>query len=329
LKELEDPSIFAFRHNGVTLAAERLQIEDGQVTLHAPRLLNGAQTVSSVERFFEERADNPLLEKNRLRLNEIRVLAKLVEDNDLSSEFVTRITISNNQQNPVPPWALRAMDTRQMDLAEKFAKVGIFYSRQEGAFANLSETEKDALGIEDPKDLGIRPLAQTFLTIQGDIHNMAHLPEVFENQKLYENTFKCTYLNSNAQSIVLAYKVGLMLNRVSAHLEETMAVKYQAAIPKARFLIWALLVQALMNDRNFPDYQESYGSSLRKEVTFAEILKRLAGIRITPILKELLNSSAYQDKIAQDKYDFLQTSEVFRQAMMIGMERFEWSKKSF
>jgi AIPR protein len=163
LKEAEEPSIFVFRHNGVTLAAERVRIADGEMTLHVPRLLNGAQTVSSVARFLEERADNPLLQKNRSRLEEINVLAKIVEDDDLSGEFVTQITISNNQQNPVLPWALRAMDNRQVDLADKFRnELGIFYSRQEGAFENLSDDEREELGIEDSKDSEYVPSLKPF-----------------------------------------------------------------------------------------------------------------------------------------------------------------------
>ena len=47
LKEAEEPSIFVFRHNGITLAAERVRITDGKLTLHVPRLFNGAQTVST------------------------------------------------------------------------------------------------------------------------------------------------------------------------------------------------------------------------------------------------------------------------------------------
>jgi hypothetical protein len=191
LKEAEEPSVFVFRHNGITLAAERVRIAGGELTLHVPRLLNGAQTVSSVARFLEKSADNRLLKRNRSRLEKIEVLAKIVEDDDLSGEFVTQITISNNQQNPVLPWALRAMDNRQVDLADKFlSELGIFYSRQEGAFENLTDDEREELGIEDPKDLRIRPLAQTFLAVQGDVYNMAHLPDVFESQKLYQDTFR-------------------------------------------------------------------------------------------------------------------------------------------
>jgi hypothetical protein len=84
-----------------------------------------------------------------------------------------------------------------------------------------------------------------------------------------------------------------------------------------------------MNDKRFSDYLDNYGSSLRKEVTFAETLKQLAGTRIAPLLKELLTHSAYQDKVAQEKYDFLRTSQAFKQTMMIAMEKFGWSKKSF
>jgi hypothetical protein len=204
LKEVEEPSTFVFRHNGVTLAAERVRISDGDATLHVPRLLNGAQTLSSLARFLDMQAENPLLTKNRDRLNGINVLAKVIED-DPSGEFVTQVTISNNQQNPVHPWALRAMDQRQVDLADKFREeLGIFYSRQEGAFTNLSDEEREELGIEDSREIRIRPLAQTFLAVQGDVYNMGHLPEVFESQKLYEGSFKSTYLHSNGRTIVLA-----------------------------------------------------------------------------------------------------------------------------
>lgn len=115
LKESDLPSVFLFRHNGVALAAEKVTRSDGHATLHVPRLLNGAQTLSSLARFLDVHVDNALLKKNRNKLDEIRVLARLVED-EPTSDFVTQITISNNQQNPVPPWALRAMDQRQVDL---------------------------------------------------------------------------------------------------------------------------------------------------------------------------------------------------------------------
>ena len=75
------------------------------------------------------------------------------------------------------------MDQTQSDLWDKFRDdVGIFYSRQEGAFSNLSEDEKQEMGIDDSKDIRIRPLAQTFLAAQGEIDKMSRLPDVFESK---------------------------------------------------------------------------------------------------------------------------------------------------
>jgi hypothetical protein len=43
IKSSEEPSIFAFKHNGVTLAAEKATSVNGHIRLHVPRVLNGAQ----------------------------------------------------------------------------------------------------------------------------------------------------------------------------------------------------------------------------------------------------------------------------------------------
>jgi hypothetical protein len=330
LKEIDAPSIFAFRHNGVTLAAEHVIINGNEVTLHVPRLLNGAQTLTVLSLFLEKtNVDNVLLKKNRDRLGSINVLAKIIED-DPSGDFVTQVTISNNQQNPVPPWALRAMDQRQVDLADKFREeLHVFYSRQEGSFENLSDEERNELEIDEQKAIRIRPLAQTFLAVQGDVYNMGHLPEVFESQKLYEGTFKQTYINSNGRSIILAYKVGLMMARVTGRLREVLPQKYQAAIPRARNLSWALLIQALFNDKKLLTYLDDYAQSLSKEATFGDVLKQLTATRVAPLLKELIGSSFYQDKVVQEKYDFLRTTEAFKRAMGSAGDKFGWTKKSF
>jgi hypothetical protein len=54
-------------------------------------------------------------------------------------DFVTRVTINNNRQNPVEPWNLRANDTIQLELQDKFAdELKLYYERQENAFDQLS-----------------------------------------------------------------------------------------------------------------------------------------------------------------------------------------------
>ncbi len=90
LKQKSEPEVFCFNHNGVTLAAEALTLQDAQVIVKVPRLLNGAQTVTSLARFLQDNEGNPTLTSNVERLESIRVLTKIVID-DPSSEFVTNV----------------------------------------------------------------------------------------------------------------------------------------------------------------------------------------------------------------------------------------------
>lgn len=327
LKEELSPEVFTFNHNGVTLAAERVVLEDGKLVLHVPRLLNGAQTLSTFREFLEKNDGHPnLREEGRLR--SIRVLTKVVED-DPASDFVTQVTIANNQQNPVAPWTLRAMDRRQVDLADKFLEEArIFYSRQEGAFDNLSDEERQELGIEDPKDIRIRPFAQALLAVQGELDKMSRLTEVFENQTVYDSTFRECYLNSNVGNLILAYKVGLVLNTPMEAIRESAPQKYQTVVTRSRNAVWALLIQALFNDPKFSNDRDLYGGSLVKEAAFRDRLRKLANTRVWPILKHLFSMPAYQKKIEDGKYEFVRTKEFYRRAMAESADRFDWSKRS-
>ena len=66
----EDAKVFAFNHNGVTLFAEALSATDGQFKITEPRLLNGAQTVTTFARFLKANEGNNLLTERRDVLEE-------------------------------------------------------------------------------------------------------------------------------------------------------------------------------------------------------------------------------------------------------------------
>jgi len=184
MKELEPPEVFTFNHNGITLAVGKVAFEDGQATINVPRLLNGAQTISSLDKFLEENQGNPILQRNMQRLEQISVVTKIVE-HDPTSEFVTTVTICNNQQNPVEPWMLRANDQIQCDLQDKFnEELGLFYSRQENSFRNLTDSDLAEIGVFDSRrDIKIRALAQTVLAIQGEPDKMSRLRGCFRQQQ--------------------------------------------------------------------------------------------------------------------------------------------------
>jgi hypothetical protein len=327
LKEQLSPEDFAFNHNGITLAAERVDFEGESATIRVPRLLNGAQTITSFVRFIEDNQTHPKLKENDKLLKAIRVLAKIVVY-DPSSEFVTNVTVCNNQQNPVDPWHLRANDKIQCDLQDKFIEEAqIFYSRQENAFQNLTDAELEELGVSDSKDIKIKALAQTFLAAQGEVDKMSRLPEVFESPKLYADTFRQSYLKADPRRIVLAYKVHLFLGPVVRRMQEAAAKKYAYAIGRARNLIWSLLVQALLNDAKISDLLDAYGTKLTKEADFRDYLQKLGITRLLPVLREVLSDSAYEEKIAEEQYAFLRAKEIYRRCMNEAWDRFEWTKR--
>jgi len=326
LKEQLSPEDFAFNHNGITLAAERVEFEGESVTIRVPRLLNGAQTITSFARFIEDNQTHPKLKDNTKLLKAIRVLAKIVV-HDPFSEFVTNVTVCNNQQNPVDPWHLRANDKIQCDLQEKFrVEAHIFYSRQENAFENLTDAELEESGISDSKAIKIKALAQTFLAAQGEVDKMSRLPEVFESPKLYADTFRQSYLKNDVRRIVLAYKVHLLLGPVVRWIQDAAAKKYAYAIGRARNLIWSLLIQALLNDVKLANLLDAYGTRLTKEADLKDYLQRVGVNRVLPVLKVVLSNSAYEKKIAEEQYAFLRAKEIYRRCMDEAWERFEWKK---
>lgn len=317
---------FTFNHNGVTIAAEHLNIEDGKAEIKVPRLLNGAQTITSFSKFVEEFENNPIFRQNSDLIENIKVLAKIIVY-DPWSDFVSNVTICNNQQNPVEPWNLRANDRIQCDLQDKFREqLGIFYSRQENAFQNLTDSDLAELGVEDSRDLKIKILAQTFLSSQGEIDKVSRLPEVFENPKTYNETFRESYLRSDARRIILAYKTHLVLNSPLKKLEEMAPKKISYAIGRSRNLICALLIQAVINDNRLGDLLESYGNTLAKEADFRVYLQKIAANRILPIIKNVFAIDSYSEKIINEKYSFLRTKEVYRRCMDEAYERYDWKK---
>lgn len=226
IDQTEQPNIFAFNHNGITLFAEQVQKEDAHWMLTAPRLLNGAQTVTTVKGFFESNKDNPKLVEGRAAFDEIRVLCKIITS--ASPKFVTRVTINNNRQNPVEPWNLHANDEIQLELQDKFRNdIGIYYERQQNAFDQLSADDLEDYGItEDSKPLQMLKLTQTFLLTDGSLSRIAEMRRVFEEDKIYDSVFRQTRLKADSRHVLLCYKVQFRLRKVADEIEQKGQSKY-------------------------------------------------------------------------------------------------------
>ena len=240
IDQTERPAVFAFDHNGITLFAQQVETEDSLLRLTAPRLLNGAQTVTTVKGFVEANKDNPKFAEGRSAFDSIRVLCKVITN--APPKFVTRVTINNNRQNPVEPWNLHANDEIQLELQDKFrSDIGIYYERQENAFDQLSPDDLEEYGItEDSKAIQMLKLTQTFLLTDGNLSRLSEMRRVFEDDKAYEQVFRATRLRADSRLVLLCYKVQFRLRKIASEIEQKGANKY-AFVHRARYLLWALI----------------------------------------------------------------------------------------
>ncbi|HRJ59402.1 MAG TPA: AIPR family protein [Anaerolineales bacterium] len=326
LDQTEDPSVFSFNHNGVTLFAERVTKQDDGYQLTAPRLLNGAQTVTTLAGFLEKNKDNPKFNEGKKAYEEIRVLCKIITDGD--QKFVTRVTINNNRQNPVEPWNLHANDLIQLELQDKLKDdVGVYYERQENAFNQLSVEELEDYGIkEESKAIQMLRLTQTFILTDGQISRISEMRRIFEDEKIYEQVFRQSRLRADSRHILLCYKVQFRLRKLADEIAQKGQNKYWF-VSRARYLLWALLCQGLLNHNNLDDLAEEYGNSMSLPFGYTDILTQLATTRVRLILAELMQDKEYEDKVKNDNLSFLRTDKAFDKCMDIAYRKWGWVHK--
>ncbi len=317
------PAVFLFNHNGVTLSAQNLQPNDGTFEITEPRILNGAQTVTTFNRFLKKFTDHPKLAQNRSRLEAIEVPCRILTR--ASEEFIISVTVNNNRQNPVKPWALRANDLIQLELADKFQnELKTYYERQQNAFHNLTDEDLERMEIEQQKAIELRRLAVTFLISDGEIDRASRLPDVFEDDKSYSQVFNNSRLNADAGDILLCYKIQFRLQRLINEILDRGYQKYAFA-QRARNLIWALLYQGMRHDKSYTDLREKYGCSLTIETGFSQWLQGIASTRVRPLLGDLVEDATYKQKLANGRFDFLRTKAVFDFCMERAHKRWKWT----
>jgi hypothetical protein len=323
LDQTEHPDCFAFNHNGITLYAEEVETSEGLCRLKAPRLLNGAQTVTTVAGFLQKNQEHPKLFAGKKRLESIRVLCKIITCKD--QRFVTRVTINNNRQNPVEPWNLHANDEIQLELQDKFASdVEIYYERQENAFNQLTTEDLIEYGIsEESKALQMLKLTQTFLLTDGNLNRVSQMRRVFEDDKVYNHVFRQSRLKADSRQIVLCYKIQARLGKLTREILQKGQNKY-AFIGRSRYLLWALLCQGLLNDENLESLSERFGYSMAMPVDFSEKLSYLATARVRLLLSALMENPEYAGKVAEGNLSFLRTDRAFEKCMDVAYKKWRW-----
>jgi hypothetical protein len=280
-----DPKAFVFKHNGVSIEVSEFIEHDETAEITEPRILNGAQSIVTLHRLLfpakGERPDAVEIE----RLSQVRVIAKIIFR--ASEQFVTDVTIANNKQNPVKPWNLRASDRYQIDLEQRFKEeVHLHYDRLQNSYVSRSESEWEDEGIQPGRVIEIEKLGLTLTAARGEVDKMSRMPEVWEHETAYRDIFDARFIEDDydIRRIVLAYKVQFYLRGLVSDIAAKGEKKY-GFISRGRNLVWALTIQALLNDDKLFELLEDYGMDLKAGPDFRERLTRIATVRLAPVPK--------------------------------------------
>jgi len=326
LDQTEVAAVFAFNHNGITLYAERVEMIGDLCRLRAPRLLNGAQTVTTVAGFLAKNKDNPKLEEGKAAFEAIRVLCKVITDAD--QKFVTRVTVNNNRQNPVEPWNLHANDLIQLELQDKFrSDLEIYYERQKNAFAQLSTEDLDQYGIkEHSRSIQMLKLTQIYLLTDGFISRLSDMRRIFEDDRAYAQVFRSGRLKADSRHVLVCYKIQFNLPKYSQEIVQKGQNKY-AFVSRARILLWALLCQGVLNHDDLETFAEKHGKEMSVAVEYKEHIAWIATTRVRLLLSELMNDPDYSEKVAEENLSFLRTDRAFDKCMDIAHKKWRWVNK--
>lgn len=329
VKQQDPPETFAFNHNGVCLSVDTISVQDGVATITDPRILNGAQTLTSAAKFCKDHQISLESSDAKTRLGAIQLIAKIIRSS--SRDFITAVTICNNKQNRVDPWNLRANDLIQWKLEDKFREElepGVFYERQQNAFQRYLESDIEDMDLVQGRAIEIKRLAQTFLAAQGEIDKMSSLPKVFDSEDIYRQTFRDSYLNSDVRKILLAYKIQFNLTRIVEEIQEKGAQKNYEYFRRARNLVWALLIQGILNAPTLATLLDEYGGSPTMETDYKEYLKALAGNKVRLLLLDLAKGEENKRDIAEGRMSFLRTKASYKRCVDAAWQRFGWKKLS-
>ena len=128
--------------------------------------------------------------------------------------------------------------------------------------------------------------------------------------------------------LLLSYKIIFKINAILRSMQEKADSYYYMG--KGRNLIWALLIQALLNDDNIDDLRDNYGNDLYQAADYYDYLKKIATGKLCKILQRAVKSDQkYSDYIKENKYSFMRTKAFYDICMSIAKEEYEWSKKTF
>ena len=281
------PERFALFHNGITIFARKASVEDGQLRLRDPYVLNGCQTIKNAFLFLN---DNHLKARIKDELwKRVSIPLRVIETAD--EDLVRAITVNNNRQNAMSPAALRANDPLQLRIEHRFKERRILYERQEGAFEYLWATQPDVLEDEFENTLGryvnIHDIARAIAAVSGKVGLANHPNDLFESDTAYDSCFD---EKRRLRSVVFLVFLQNLHDVMGLVLRKDLKLAPVAGGPKpARLLYHAicLLARYLAREKDI-EFVSDWGRQLHgRDKSFREEIRKIMNSNKSGIRSEI------------------------------------------
>ncbi|MBP7677682.1 MAG: AIPR family protein [Thermoanaerobaculia bacterium] len=289
VKKTVDPAMFGLLHNGVTIFARNARQGDGRTEVQQPFVLNGCQTIKSAYLFLNDPKIRSRIDRERWGM--VAVPVRVITTKEKDETLVHEITVSTNRQNAISPAALRANDRVQLQLEVRFKERGIFYERQEGALAHVSDTSPELLDeeFENSNKIAVRivDLGRSIAAAMGGggLEWARHPNHIFEYDGIYQKVFA----EKNLRSVVFLTFLQNLHDVLPLVLKKDVnLVKAESGAPspsRLAFDAMALLVMYLAKSKKsdfvsrngeerIPKGDSAFRDEVRKELVYHSGIKK-------------------------------------------------------
>lgn len=193
-----DDNDFWWLNNGVTvLAAEATLVNNRELQIVNPEIVNGLQTSMEIYSYFSENREALESEKRSI------LLRIIVPDNEESRDQI--IFATNNQTN-IPKATLRVTDPIHLQIEMYFKSRGLFYDRRKNYYKNQGHKPAEIVGVSF--------LAQCLITIFLKKPDYARArPSTLLND---EKTYNELYEKNN--DLEVFYRVALLGKKIQKNV---------------------------------------------------------------------------------------------------------------
>lgn len=133
------PEEFWYGHNGITIICRQTKAQPGSIIIHEPNIINGAQTLTSIN-------------KSKVSNKNAEVLCKVFEiySQESHTQFINNIIERSNTSNAILPSDLKANNPRLVSLAKYLFEKGFYFARRRGDFDYY---KKNSSGVIKHKEI--------------------------------------------------------------------------------------------------------------------------------------------------------------------------------